>query len=133
MRSWVTHQTAKVKEFGYSQVTKITVPKEIENLGEYAFAAMYSLKTVIYEEGITNLGIDAFVLCTNIEYFELPSSITKVVKESTGYGIAERGYILIKLDAETIINKQESKEWFFPDGVEIRDKNNSKVVFSWMN
>lgn len=116
-----------MKKFGYSQITKVTITSGTKKLGNSAFGCMNGLKTVIYEEGITDLGIDAFLGCENIE---LPSTITKVVSERTGYAMAEKGYIKINLSSKEIKAKENSKEWFFPNGVEIRDEAGNEVKFS---
>ena len=73
---------SKASETPWSEVAniikKISVPKGVTSIGDYAFSNLVELEEVILPEGINNLGKNAFSNCEKLIKVTLPDSIEKV-------------------------------------------------------
>lgn len=56
-------------------IEKITIPKHIKNIGDYAFTHCKKLTIIKIENGVDNIGTDAFGVCKNLRHISLPDSV----------------------------------------------------------
>jgi len=82
----------KSKKATQKQVTLITIPNEVTEIGERAFASNNSVKTVIIPEGVTKIGSGAFEDCTQLETVYLPSTLVDL-GISAFSGCTNLGYV----------------------------------------
>ena len=59
-------------------VISITVPDDITEIGDLAFANLKSLQTVTLPESLTTIGYGAFSGCTSLTSIEIPSGVTEL-------------------------------------------------------
>ena len=73
---------SKASETPWSEVAniikKISVPKGVTSIGDYAFSNLVELEEVILPEGVNNLGKNAFSNCEKLNKVTLPDSIEKI-------------------------------------------------------
>lgn len=70
--------------YGNSEITEITVPKEVYKIGNYAFGCCRNLKSVILEEGVKYIGECAFS-CSGIMSIDIPDSVTEIATGAFNY------------------------------------------------
>lgn len=89
------------KAFSYSGITKITIPESVESIGNYAFEHCLNLKSIHFMENeltfgegvfsssgivqidlplISELPVNAFLECMDLERIDLPETLLKVNK-----------------------------------------------------
>ncbi len=61
--------------FNDTDITSVTMPDTITEIGDYAFASCKSLKSVKLSANLKTLGSDVFFYCSSLESIELPASI----------------------------------------------------------
>jgi len=61
-----------------SNLTSITIPASVTNIGGSAFKYCYSLTSVTIPDGVTNIGPEAFLECTSLTSIILPESVTSI-------------------------------------------------------
>ena len=83
------------------KVTKVTLPKTLKTIGDYAFAECTRLEDVIIPDGVTTIGKSAFNHCN--EFFEmvLPNSVTRM-GDMVFYQCTNMLYITLSNQLETI-------------------------------
>lgn len=52
----------------------ITLPKSIEQIGNYAFISCKSLEKIVLYENVTSIGEDAFAECDNLTIYGMKDS-----------------------------------------------------------
>ena len=70
--------------FYYSEVTSVTIPGNVDIIGDNAFYTCRDLTSVTMNEGITVIGSNAFSGCTSLASVNIPESVTQI-KERTFY------------------------------------------------
>lgn len=65
-------------------LTSITIPKNIIEMSDYAFANCYKLKNITFEDDskLTNIGFRSFLDCKNLEAITLPEQIGVINQEA---------------------------------------------------
>ena len=61
-----------------SNLTSVTLPTSITNIGAYAFYNCINLKNVVFKEGLISIGDGAFAKCESIEKISLPSTVLSI-------------------------------------------------------
>lgn len=64
--------------YGDTGITEVTIPSTIEHIGNFAFSDCSSLKTIIIEDGLSEIVDDMFAGCYYIESVYLPDSVTSI-------------------------------------------------------
>ena len=64
--------------FGCTNLTSVTIPGSVTNLGEAAFAGCTHLTNVIIPNSIAKIGDWTFGLCSNLASVAIPDSITSI-------------------------------------------------------
>lgn len=59
-------------------ITKVTIPDTVTEIGSECFSSCTNLKTVKYSENLEFLGIGAFFNCTNLENIYIPACMNEV-------------------------------------------------------
>ncbi|MBR1677242.1 MAG: leucine-rich repeat protein, partial [Clostridia bacterium] len=59
-------------------ITEITVPENVESIGDSAFTFCQSLKKVVLPDGLKSIGVSAFAFCYELEEINIPSGITRI-------------------------------------------------------
>ena len=67
---------------GCTSLESVTLPDSLTELGEYAFFGCTSLKSVTIPEGLTQLGSSVFQGCTSLKSLTLPESLTAIGKNA---------------------------------------------------
>ena len=62
--------------FSDTQVTKVTLPNSIKNIGSEAFRGSQYLQEVVLNEGLTEIGERAFMECPELTTINIPATIT---------------------------------------------------------
>lgn len=60
------------------EITSITVPEGVKNIGNYTFSGCYGLTSVTIPEGVTSIGSYAFSDCSSLTTVNIPSSVTSI-------------------------------------------------------
>ena len=68
--------------FGSCGLTEIVIPGSVQLLDPYAFYGCEKLKTVVLEEGVTDIGRSAFRDCTALTSVTLPESLLSIGKNA---------------------------------------------------
>ena len=63
---------------GNEELTTITIPGSVTNIGERAFANFTSFENIIIQEGVTSIGTYAFSSCRSLTSIKIPNSITNI-------------------------------------------------------
>ncbi len=71
--------------FANSYIETMTVPENVTEIGEEAFAACQRLKTITLPSGIKKIGGYAFYYCTALQSFALPASVTEIGEYAFNY------------------------------------------------
>ena len=58
------------------QITDITIPDGVTNIGQYAFADCFGLTNITIPNTITNIGYCAFEGCTSLTSITIPEGVT---------------------------------------------------------
>lgn len=61
--------------FQYANIETISIPGSVKKISESAFLQNYSLKNVIIDEGVEELGYGCFYYCNNLTEVVLPSTL----------------------------------------------------------
>ncbi|MBQ6277971.1 MAG: leucine-rich repeat protein [Bacteroidales bacterium] len=69
---------ADLSFLGCSDITSITIPASVTNIGRYAFDECENLTSVTIPNSVTSIGDSAFYGCHNLTSITLPNSITHI-------------------------------------------------------
>lgn len=61
-----------------TQITSITIPNSVTNIGDYAFFLCTSLATATIGNSVTSIGNYAFSGCTSLASITIPSNVTSI-------------------------------------------------------
>lgn len=61
-----------------AQLKSLKIPAALRKIGAYAFAGCTSLQSISLPEGLTELGMGCFKNCTSLKDVELPSSLLRI-------------------------------------------------------
>ena len=64
--------------FNSTRIDKITLPKSLKSIEDYAFANCTRLSSVTFPESLTSIGQNAFRECTSLLSVTLPESLTSI-------------------------------------------------------
>lgn len=64
--------------WGCSNLTSITIPSTVSNIGSYAFGSCTSLTSIVIPNSVTNIGNYAFQYCSSLGSIDIPSGITTI-------------------------------------------------------
>ena len=70
-----------------TQVKNITLPEDIETIGEGAFENCHNLETVNIGNNVTSIGARAFYGCNSLKTINIPTSVTRI-EDYAFYGCA---------------------------------------------
>jgi hypothetical protein len=59
-------------------LTSVTIPDSVTNIGRYAFFSATSLGNVTFGTNVTSIGVDAFAFCIDLSSVTIPSSVTSI-------------------------------------------------------
>lgn len=65
-----------------SDISSVTIPSSVKNIGEKAFYECKKLATVKLNKGIESIGFCAFVKCTNLKSIVLPDGIKNIASRA---------------------------------------------------
>lgn len=83
--------------FEYTQLTSITIPASVVQIGEGAFAYCNKLTSINLPEGLTSIGNNAFQGCSAITSIEIPASL-KAISNYAFSGCSELAQITLNGD-----------------------------------
>ena len=63
----------------------VTIPKSVENIGDYAFRSDTALEKVVLNEGLKTIGGAAFMGCDSLHEITIPKSVTLIQPYAIGY------------------------------------------------
>lgn len=71
-----------IGSFGNSNITEVTIPYGVIEIGDSAFGECSSLKSVDIPNGVTKIGVGAFMSCTALTSITIPNSITRILDQT---------------------------------------------------
>ena len=66
------------KAFHYSDLTSITIPESVTEIGDDAFWNCKQLQTISLSEGLEHIGDTAFAMCYALKKINIPKSVTSI-------------------------------------------------------
>ena len=79
----VLYGWGKLIQVRNTNVTSITVPDGITEIGAKAFQALKSLQSITLPESLTTIGYGAFAGCTSLESITIPKNVTELPTPAT--------------------------------------------------
>ena len=67
---------------GNNNVTKLTIPDDVNCIGDYAFMKCTSLTSIIIPDSVTKIGDGAFSGCTSLTSITIPDGVTSIGKSA---------------------------------------------------
>ena len=64
--------------YNYTNLTSITIPDSIINIGQYSFQGCTGLNNIIIGDGVTNIDYSAFQNCTNLTNIIIPDNVISI-------------------------------------------------------
>ena len=73
-----TYKGRKGTFINCSKLKKITLPENLDTIGENTFSDCTSLKSIVIPDSVTNLGIESFKGCTSLQDVTLSKSLNEI-------------------------------------------------------
>lgn len=70
-----------------STLKKVTIPKTVTTIEEYAFSGCSALETIELSEGLKTIGEYAFQSCTNIKSIDIPEGVETIGERAFSYNV----------------------------------------------
>ncbi len=67
-----------------TNLTAITIPGTVTNVGEFAFGQCAKLASVNFPDGLNVLGLGSFYACSGLKSVAIPGSVTRIDKSAFG-------------------------------------------------
>jgi hypothetical protein len=64
--------------FSLKNITRVTIPNSVTNIGREAFSYCTSLTNIIIPNSVTSIGGDAFYHCYSLTSVSIPDSVTRI-------------------------------------------------------
>ncbi|WP_155993248.1 leucine-rich repeat domain-containing protein [Bacteroides sp. Ga6A2] len=74
--------------YACSSLKSIVIPSSVTSIGECAFEHCDSLKSIVIPSSVTSIGDRAFCACFSLESISIPSSVTSLGNNAFGYCIS---------------------------------------------
>ena len=126
----------KINSRAYTKVVtyepmEITIPGTVETVDTYAFSECNDLTKVIIEDGVKEIESFAIFDCKNINYIELPNSLTKLGYIVSAMDRSDLNNIVIKFNGSAdefikLVDFSNSTNYF--SRIHVLDKNDERIV-----
>ena len=70
---------------GNDKVTKLTIPDDVNSVGNYGFYHCTSLTSITVPDSVTSIGDSAFMYCTSLTSIIIPDSVTSIENGAFSY------------------------------------------------
>ena len=110
---------------------ELTIPGTVETVDTYAFSECNDLTKLIVEDGVKEIESFAILDCKNINYIELPNSLTKLGYIVSAMDRSDLNNIVIKFNGSAdefikLVNFSNSMNYF--SRIHVIDKNDERIV-----
>ena len=110
---------------------ELTIPGTVETVDTYAFSECNDLTKLIVEDGVKEIESFAILDCKNINYIELPNSLTKLGYIVSAMDRSDLNNIVIKFNGSAdefikLVNFSNSTNYF--SRIHVIDKNDERIV-----
>ena len=79
--------------FTSNEFTTLTIPDNVQTIGEFAISYCEKLRKVSLGSGITSIGGWAFRNCSELEYIKIPEKVTEIASYTLKFPTPNRsGY-----------------------------------------
>lgn len=103
----------------------VVLPDDVRYIGQKAFSNCYGLNSVELNEGLVEIGYDAFFGCKNLTNIAIPDSVETISNGAFGYceklTSVSIGKSVKKIGMQAFSNCKNLKSISIPDGVEFVD------------
>ena len=110
---------------------ELTIPGTVETVDTYAFSECNDLTKLIVEDGVKEIESFAILDCKNINYIELPNSLTKLGYIVSAMDRSDLNNIVIKFNGSAdefikLVDFSNSTNYF--SRIHVIDKNDERIV-----
>ena len=110
---------------------ELTIPGTVETVDTYAFSECNDLTKLIVEDGVKEIESFAILDCKNINYIELPNSLTKLGYIVSAMDRSDLNNIVIKFNGSAdefikLVDFSNSTNYF--SRIQVIDKNDERIV-----
>ena len=106
---------------GHNQNKRYDVPYGVTEIGEYAFSGCCNLDDIAFPETLVKIGGGAFNECEELQFLEIPASVTDIAQDAFLYGMSSLEEINVEEENEAyssmngvLFNKAKTKILNFP-------------------
>lgn len=133
-----TYKVTSVNLWGCSELTSISLPSTLEEIGEGGFADCSQLTQITLPESLKKIGGFAFQSCNNIKEITIPASVREigqdaftlsgieklVIKDLAAWcSVKKPGGFISSNKTKVFLKEDEIKNLVIPDGVTIVEPN----------
>lgn len=133
-----TYKVTRVDLWGCSELTSISLPSTLEEIGEGGFSDCSQLTQITLPESLKKIGGFAFQSCDNIKEITIPASVREigqdaftlsgveklVIKDLAAWcSVKKPGGFISSNNTKVFLNEEEIKDLVIPDGVTIIEPN----------
>ena len=110
---------------------ELTIPGTVETVDTYAFSECNDLTKLIIEDGVKEIESFAILDCKNINYIELPNSLTKLGYIVSAIDRSDLNNIVVKFNGSAdefikLVDFSNSTNYF--SRIHVIDKNDERIV-----
>src|SRR5574344_1304514 len=126
----------EIKSKAYTEVVthepmEIIIPGTVETVDTYAFSECNDLTKLIIEDGVKEVESFAILDCKNINYIELPNSLTRLGYIVSAMDRSDLNNIIIKFNGSAdefikLVNFSNSMNYF--SRIHVIDNNDERIV-----